>query len=74
MALFLKETSKNHRMGRVREHQMINMPIFYQLVPVPREVLTVLFNWMVAGEMGYTHAPFIYGSRAEGEKNYLPKP
>lgn len=46
----------------------INMPIHYQLAPVPREVPIVPFSWMLPGEMGHTQHHSYMAVEQRGEK------
>lgn len=49
----------------------MNMPIYDQLVPVPREKLRVACSWMVPRGMGHA---LLHGVTAEQRKKYLAVP
>lgn len=75
LVLFLKETSKNHRMGRVRVAP--NEDKYAHILPAGTSAqrgADSSFSWMVPGEMGHNHAPFTHAIRAEWKKNHLPVP
>lgn len=66
---FTRKQAKTTGWAGWKWHQMkINMPIHYQLAPVPTEVLIVPFSWMLPGEMGHTQHPSYMAVQQRGKR------